>query len=157
MRTGSSRLIPSGMVRSRFSTSTSSSSVRMMSSPTSSSVIRSTSTLFCSRTSRIRSNCSSSRGISVKKSLISWYSNTFFFFLAILRSSFTFSSNFACVFSSIIAIPSFLGKSFPLSIFIRIPPLAAGGFFLGGYLPSLSEIPSAGYLAQCIKLPISLP
>ena len=100
--TGSSMLMPSGTVRSMSSTSTSSSSVRMISSSStsSSSVMRSTSTLFCSSVSKILSNCSSSRVRSEKKSLISWYSRTFFFFFATARRSFRRSSNFACTFSS---------------------------------------------------------
>ena len=88
IRTGSSMDTPSGTERSIFSTSISTSS--KISSSESSSVIRSTSILFASRKSRILSNCSASNCMSAKKSLISWYSNMFFFFLAKANRSFNF-------------------------------------------------------------------
>ena len=92
IRTGSSMDTPSGTERSIFSTSISSSSSTSskISSSESSSVIRSTSILFASRKSRILSNCSASNCMSAKKSLISWYSNMFFFFLAKANRSFNF-------------------------------------------------------------------
>ena len=97
IRTGSSMDTPSGTERSIFSTSISSSSSTSsrMSSSASSSVILKTSILFASRKSRIFSNLSESSCISAKKSLISWYSNIFFFFFARLNSSFNFSWNFS--------------------------------------------------------------
>ena len=118
MRTGSSMLTPSGTERSMFSISISSSSERSMSSSSrtrrsrsaafGSSVMserRSTSMPLASRYSNTFSICSASSGISRKKSLISWYSRTLFFFLPYATSSFNFSINFAL--SKSIDCPSF--------------------------------------------------
>ena len=100
IRTGSSMLTPSGTERSILSSSISSSSSSLSSSASSSSIrlsslpeIRSTSTPLASRKSYTFSICSTSRGWSLKKSLISWYSSTFFFFFASSRSSTSFSLN----------------------------------------------------------------
>ena len=111
IRTGSSMLTPSGTERSILSSSISSSSSLSMSASSSSriissallSVILSTSTPLASRKSNTFSICSTPSGWSLKKSLISWYSSTFFFFLASSRSSTSFSLNLP-IFISICAL-----------------------------------------------------
>ncbi len=161
--TGSSMLIPSGTDRSIFSISTSSSSERTISSSsgmTSSSESETlrTSIPEFSNTSRTLSSCSSLRPMSAKKSLISAYSRTFFFFLARARISLIFweksslvassiSPSPAGVLASVSAAAAFLPLLVPFTGASLAVSFAAFSFLAGASLAAFSFLTGSSFTA----------